>query len=138
MVDELTSQGRKTPTHKREGIFEILNDVVVDRGPNPTLSALELCGDEEHFTTMQADGLCVATPTGSTAYNLSARGSLCYPDNPVILVTAICAHTLSFRPIVLPDTIVFRIGNPYDARTSSWASFDRRERYAISQHDLHY
>lgn len=78
---------------------------------------------------MQADGVCVATPTGSTAYNLAAGGSLCHPENPVILVTAICAHTLSFRPVILPDTIVLRVGVPYDARTSSWASFDGRERY---------
>ena len=77
---------------------------------------------------MQADGVCVATPTGSTAYNLAAGGSLCHPDNPVILVTAICAHTLSFRPIILPDSIVLRLGVPYDARTSSWASFDGKER----------
>lgn len=47
----------------------------------------------------------------------------------MILVTAICAHTLSFRPIILPDTIVLRMGVPYDARTSSWASFDGRERW---------
>ena len=47
----------------------------------------------------------------------------------MILVTAICAHTLNFRPIILPDTVVLRVGVPYDARTSSWASFDGRERY---------
>ena len=93
------------------------------------MSAIELFGDDDHFTTVQADGVCVATPTGSTAYNLAAGGSLCHPENPVILVTAICAHTLSFRPIILPDTIVLRVGVPYDARTSSWASFDGRERY---------
>lgn len=93
------------------------------------MSALEIFGDGEHFTTVQADGVCVATPTGSTAYNLAAGGSLCHPDNPVILLTAICAHTLSFRPIILPDTVVLRVGVPYDARTSSWASFDGRERY---------
>ena len=80
-------------------------------------------------TTVQADGVCVATPTGSTAYNLAAGGSLCHPENPVILVSAICAHTLNFRPIILPDTIVLRVGVPYDARTSSWASFDGRERF---------
>ena len=97
------------------------------------MSAIELFGDDEHFTTVQADGVCVATPTGSTAYNLAAGGSLCHPENPVILVTAICAHTLSFRPIILPDTIVLRVGVPYDARTSSWASFDGRERYASSR-----
>src|ERR1700760_1050768 len=89
---------------------------------------LEVFGDNEYFTTVQADGICVATPTGSTAYNLAAGGSFCYPQEPVILLTAICAHTLSFRPIILPDTIVLRLGVPYDARANSWASFDGRER----------
>ncbi len=96
------------------------------------MSTIEVFGDDEHFTTVQADGVCVATPTGSTAYNLAAGGSLCHPENPVILLSAICAHTLSFRPIILPDTIVLRVGVPYDSRTSSWASFDGRERYAIT------
>jgi NAD+ kinase len=95
------------------------------------MSSIEIFGDDEHFTSVQADGICVATPTGSTAYNLAAGGSLCHPENPVILVTAICAHTLSFRPIILPDTIVLRVGVPYDARTSSWASFDGRERVEL-------
>jgi NAD+ kinase len=124
MVEEV--EGKMT--HKPDRTFEILNDIVVDRGPNPTMSTIELFGDEEHLTTVQADGICVATPTGSTAYNLAAGGSLCHPENPVILVTAICAHTLSFRPIILPDTIVLRLGVPYDARANSWASFDGRER----------
>lgn len=115
-------------THFPEASHNILNDIVLDRGPNPTMSSIEVFGDEEHFTTVQADGICVATPTGSTAYNLAAGGSLCHPDNPVILVTAIAPHTLSFRPIILPDTIVLRIGVPYDARASSWASFDGKER----------
>jgi len=122
-------------THKPDGTYNILNEVVVDRGPNPTMSSIELFGDDEHFTTVQADGICIATPTGSTAYNLAAGGSLCHPDNAVILVTAICAHTLSFRPIILPDTIVLRSGVPYDARTSSWASFDGRERVELTPGD---
>lgn len=129
LVEELIGvEAEDAHTHAPEKSWNILNDVVLDRGPNPTMSSIEVFGDEEHFTTVQADGICVATPTGSTAYNLAAGGSLCHPDNPVILVTAICAHTLSFRPIILPDTIVLRIGVPYDARTSSWASFDGRER----------
>lgn len=115
-------------THKPNQTIEILNDIVVDRGPNPTMSTLELFGDNEHLTTVQADGVCVATPTGSTAYNLAAGGSLCHPENPVILLTAICAHTLSFRPVILPDTLVLRIAVPYDSRSNSWASFDGRER----------
>lgn len=94
----------------------------------PAMSSIEVFGDNHHLTTVQADGICVATPTGSTAYNLAAGGSLCHPDNPVVLLTAICAHTLSFRPIILPDSIVLRLGVPYDARASSWVSFDGRER----------
>ena len=92
------------------------------------MTSIEVFGDNYHITSVQADGVCVATPTGSTAYNLAAGGSLCHPDNPVILVTAICAHTLSFRPIVIPDTVVLRLGVPYDARGSSWVSFDGKER----------
>jgi len=122
-------------THRPDGTHNILNEVVLDRGPNATMSTLEVFGDNEHFTTIQADGICVATPTGSTAYNLAAGGSLCHPENPVILITAICAHTLSFRPIILPDTMVLRVGVPYDARTSSWASFDGRERVELNPGD---
>lgn len=99
------------------------------------MSNIEIFGDDEHFTSVSADGICVGTPTGSTAYNLAAGGSLCHPENPVMLVTAICAHTLSFRPVILPDTIVLRIGVPYDARASSWASFDGRERIELRPGD---
>ena len=130
LIDELIGDDRDmATTHKPQGTHNILNDIVLDRGPNPTMSTIEVFGDEEHFTTVQADGICVATPTGSTAYNLAAGGSLCHPDNPVILLTAIAPHTLSFRPIILPDTMVLRLGVPYDARASCWASFDGKERY---------
>ncbi|EMD65200.1 hypothetical protein GGP41_003833 [Bipolaris sorokiniana] len=136
LVEELIGEESEDHhTHYSDGTHNILNEVVVDRGPNPTMSSIELFGDDEHFTTVQADGICVSTPTGSTAYNLAAGGSLCHPDNPVVLVTAICAHTLSFRPIILPDTIVLRCGVPYDARTSSWASFDGRERVELKPGD---
>ncbi|EEP80166.1 conserved hypothetical protein [Uncinocarpus reesii 1704] len=132
LVDEiLGEEADDDVTHMPDKTFQILNELVVDRGPNPTMSSLEIFGDDEFFTSIQADGVCVATPTGSTAYNLAAGGSLCHPENPVILLTAICAHTLNFRPIILPDTIVLRIGVPYDARTSSWASFDGRERVEL-------
>jgi NAD+ kinase len=115
-------------SHRPDGQHNIMNDIVLDRGPNATMSGIEMFGDNEHFTTVQGDGVCVATPTGSTAYNLAAGGSLCHPENPVMLVTAISPHTLSFRPIILPDTIVLRMGVPYDARASCWASFDGKER----------
>ena len=129
LIDEVIGEGENdASTHTPAGMHNILNDIIIDRGPNPTMSSIEIFGDDEHFTSVQADGICVATPTGSTAYNLAAGGSLCHPDNPVMMVTAIAPHTLSFRPIILPDTIVLRVGVPYDARAGCWASFDGKER----------
>ncbi|KAK4226882.1 NAD(+) kinase [Podospora fimiseda] len=136
LVEELVGEEKDDEhTHQPDVTYEVLNEVVVDRGPNTTMSYISIFGDDEHFTSVLADGICVSTPTGSTAYNLAAGGSLCHPDNPVMLVTAICAHTLSFRPIIVPDTIVLRIGVPYDARTGSWASFDGRERVELKPGD---
>ncbi|KAL1748626.1 ATP-NAD kinase-like domain-containing protein [Schizophyllum fasciatum] len=115
--------------------FEILNDLVVDRGPSPYVSQLELFGDEHHMTTVQADGLCVATPTGSTAYSLSAGGSLVHPEIPALLLTPICPHTLSFRPMLLPDSMELRICVPFNSRSTAWASFDGRGRIELKQGD---
>ena len=130
IVDLLCEQCPSGKTYSPDETFEIPNEVVIDRGPNSQMSTIELIGDDEYLTTMQADGICIATPTGSTAYNLAAGGSLCHPENPVFLVTAICAQTLSFRPITLPDTMVLKLGVPYNAQLNPWASFDGRKRYA--------
>ncbi|KAG8917902.1 hypothetical protein FRC00_013075, partial [Tulasnella sp. 408] len=115
--------------------FEVINDLVVDRGPSPYVSLLELFGDEHHLTTVQADGLCIATPTGSTAYSLSAGGSLVHPEIPAILISPICPHTLSFRPMLLPDSMELRICVPYNSRSTAWASFDGRGRVELKQGD---
>ncbi|KAH9858525.1 hypothetical protein C2E23DRAFT_798884 [Lenzites betulinus] len=115
--------------------FEVLNDLVVDRGPSPYVSLLELFADEDHLTTVQADGLCIATPTGSTAYSLSAGGSLTHPEIPAILISPICPHTLSFRPMLLPDTMELRVCVPFNSRSTAWASFDGRGRVELKQGD---
>ncbi|KAJ7497121.1 ATP-NAD kinase-like domain-containing protein [Mycena latifolia] len=115
--------------------FEVLNDLVVDRGPSPYVSQLELFGDEHHMTTVQADGLTVSTPTGSTAYSLSAGGSLVHPEIPALLITPICPHTLSFRPMLLPDSMELRICVPFNSRSTAWASFDGRGRVELKQGD---
>ncbi|QPG75977.1 hypothetical protein FOA43_003363 [Brettanomyces nanus] len=112
---------------------QVLNELTVDRGPSPFVTMLELYGDGSLITVAQADGLIIATPTGSTAYSLSAGGSLVHPSVSTICVTPICPHTLSFRPILLPDSMVLKIKVPLRARSHAWASFDGRERTEMSK-----
>lgn len=102
---------------------------------------------------MQADGLTISTPTGSTAYSvssfadgeacleiliysvqqLSAGGSLVHPEIPALLITPICPHTLSFRPMLLPDSMELRVCVPYNSRSTAWASFDGRGRVELKR-----
>lgn len=103
---------------------QVLNELVVDRGPSPYVTNLELYGDGSLLTVAQADGLIIATPTGSTAYSLSAGGSLVHPGVSAISVTPICPHTLSFRPILLPDGMCLMVKVPDSSRATAWASFD--------------
>ena len=116
-------------------VYQVLNDLVVDRGPSPYMASLEVFGDSKHLTTVQADGLVVASPTGSTAYSLSAGGSMVHPEIPAILLTPICAHTLSFRPMLLPDSMELKIIVPTDSRGGAWASFDGRHRLELLKGD---
>lgn len=108
-------------------------ELVLDRGANPALSLVEVFIDQEHLTTIQADGVVVSTPTGSTAYSLAAGGSLVHPDLPAILLTPICPHSLSFRPILLPDSIQLRLFVPFDARSTVFASFDGKGRVELNR-----
>jgi NAD+ kinase len=95
-----------------ERIFEglSLNDVVVSRGPTASMVELRVDVDDEFVANIRADGLIVATPTGSTAYALSAGGPILHPGIAGWVVVPIASHTLSNRPIVLPDRGEVRIG----------------------------
>ncbi|KIW58254.1 hypothetical protein PV05_02793 [Exophiala xenobiotica] len=115
--------------------FEVLNELVIDRGPSAYVSNLELYGDDELLTIVQADGCIFSTPTGSTAYSLSAGGSLIHPSIPAILLTPICPHTLSFRPMVLSDTLLLRIAVPNKSRSSAYCSFDGKGRVELKRGD---
>lgn len=115
--------------------FEVLNELVIDRGPSPYVSNLELYGDDELLTVVQADGCIFSTPTGSTAYSLSAGGSLVHPDIPAILLTPICPHTLSFRPMVLSDTMMLRVSIPKNSRAGAYCAFDGKGRVELRQGD---
>jgi NAD+ kinase len=70
---------------------------------------LEVSVNDDHVTTLKADGLILSTPTGSTAYSLSAGGPIIEPTIHCFVLTPICPHTLSNRPIVLPDNVTVRV-----------------------------
>ena len=86
-----------------------LNDVVVERGPNSRLINIGIHSDGESVYELTADGLIVATPTGSTAYNLASGGPIIHPDVSAMTITPICAHSLTDRPITLPDSAPIRL-----------------------------
>ena len=118
-----------------ESTFEVLNELVLDRGPSPYVSNLELYGDDHLITIIQADGVIISTPTGSTAYSLSAGGPLTHPSIPGILLTPICPHTLSFRPMVLSDSLMLRLVVPKHSRGGAYASFDGKGRVELRKGD---
>jgi NAD+ kinase len=86
-----------------------LNDIVVNMGPLPRALGLEIRLDGESLGRFLGDGIIVSTPTGSTAYSLSAGGPVCHSDVACLLVTPICPHSLGMRPLIVPDDIDIEI-----------------------------
>ncbi|XP_076940444.1 NAD kinase 2, chloroplastic-like [Bidens hawaiensis] len=116
-------------------VFDVLNEVVVDRGSNPYLSKVECYEHNRLITKVQGDGVIVATPKGSTAYSTAAGGSMVHPNVPCMLFTPICPHSLSFRPVILPDSARLELKIPEDARSNAWVSFDGKRRQQLSRGD---
>lgn len=87
-----------------------LNDAVLSKGPLSRMIDLDLHIDGDFVSKYKADGLIVSTPTGSTAYSLSAAGPIIHPVVAAFVITPICPHTLSDRPLVVPDTAEIETG----------------------------
>uniref|UniRef100_A0A1I8Q6U9 NAD(+) kinase n=1 Tax=Stomoxys calcitrans TaxID=35570 RepID=A0A1I8Q6U9_STOCA len=131
----LHSSSGKTSSRAPSTNILVLNEVVIDRGPSPYLSNIDLFLDGKYITSVQGDGLIVSTPTGSTAYAVAAGASMIHPSVPAIMVTPICPHSLSFRPIVVPAGVELKISVSPDSRNTSWVSFDGRNRQELFHGD---
>ncbi|QID19814.1 NAD kinase [Nitrogeniibacter mangrovi] len=104
-----------------------LNDVVVNKGDLGRMIEFDVCIDDEFVYTQRSDGMIVSTPTGSTAYALSANGPILHPSVVGIALVPLCPHTLTARPVTLPDscTIDIVLLAPHDASVH----FDGQERF---------
>ncbi len=89
--------------------FLALNDVVLNKGAIARILDFDVFVDGQFISSYKSDGLIVSTPTGSTAYSLAAGGPVTAPAVAAFIVTPICAHTLTNRPLVLPDTVTIEV-----------------------------
>src|SRR4029077_2284294 len=115
-----------------------LNDVVMTRGPLSRMIEIDVTVDDSFVCHVKADGLIVATATGSTAYNLSAGGPIVHPSVEAILLTPIAPHTLTNRPLVLPATAAIGlrpVADPHPAAADVVATFDGQYGIALDRDD---
>ena len=105
MTLEIRVQSKKGKGHR----FRILNDAVIAKGARSRIIDLETYVGDDYLCTYRADGLIISTPTGSTAYTLAAGGPILEPALGAVILTPICPHTLTNRPIVVPSEEAIRV-----------------------------
>jgi NAD+ kinase len=115
--------------------YTALNDVVINKGALARIIEIETFIDRKYVTSFRADGLIVSTPTGSTAYNLSAGGPILDPTMDCVVITPICPHTLTNRPIVLPDDVVIEVTLKSPAE-DAFLTLDGQVGFSLRQNDI--
>jgi len=114
------------------------NDVIIGKGELSRMIELEVLDDGEFVHSMRGDGIIIATPTGSTAYAMSAGGPILHPELQAITLVPICPHTLSNRPIVVGADSVIEIVIKSVNQQCAYVTFDGQENYALEQEDRIY
>jgi len=118
--------------HSSSASYRVLNDAVINKSALARIVELRVEVAGHFVSTFRADGLIVATPTGSTAYNLSAGGPIIYPTMGAVVITPICPHMLTNRPIVLPDDLTIKIGMMAEHK-ETFLTLDGQEGVPIDQ-----
>ena len=135
LIKRMQLRATITSADGKEKSFRALNEVTLARGQTGRLVALDAWVDGELLNHYRADGLIVATTTGSTAYSLSAGGPLIDPKAEVLVITPICPHSLSNRSLVVSDNSVVELAPAEDAECPMFLTIDGRDVMAISQGD---
>jgi NAD+ kinase len=112
-----------------------VNDVVINKGARSRLIDLSIWLSDGLVTNIRADGLIIATPTGSTAYNLAAGGPIVQPSVDALVLTPIAPHTLTNRPIVIPSSSTVRVKPALDERDEVFVTFDGQAGCKLSAGD---
>jgi NAD+ kinase len=112
-----------------------LNDAVVTKSARSRMVDLSVWVDDDFVTRVKADGLIVATPTGSTAYNLAAGGPIVQPNVAALIVTPIAPHTLTNRPLVIPSASMVRVQPMMDGQDEVYVTFDGQTAYRLNAGD---
>lgn len=113
----------KDPTKKLMQ-YHALNEIVVDRGTGAGCIRIDLFCNDVFLTELMGDGIIISTPTGSTAYHLSAGGPIIHNQCKVMSIVPICPFSLSFRPVCLPTCSVIKVKMSKDSRSDAFVTCD--------------
>ena len=115
--------------------YQVLNDIVINKGALARIVDIEIWVGKDYLTTFKADGLIISSPTGSTAYNMAAGGSIVYPGVNCLMITPICPHMLTNRPIIVSDRSVITVKMHFDEERV-FCTADGQVGMALQGHDI--